>query len=273
MTIASRVTPGTPRSPLAAPGATPRTPVLRGVGPLVQPALVVLVGMLLLRTVLLFAGHGLVLGVARLVDPAATWDGTLVWSNVLIVGVDALTVLVVARQLRRAGSSLGALLRTATPGRDIAWGLAMFVITTVGFLVFSFVANLIAYQGAPPAATGSFQPPLWYGIWCLFLMPVTIAVAEEVLYRGYLQSVVTERWGRFAGIVVVSIFFGLQHLALTETDPRAWLARFLTTFLAGMLFGVLALWMKRLWPLIIGHWLLDAIFLGLFTFLASLGGQ
>ena len=64
---------------------------------------------------------------------------------------------------------------------------------------------------------------------------------------------------------------GLQHLALTAPDPRAWAARFLTTFLAGLLFGMLLWWFKRLNPLIIGHWLLDVLGPGLPVFLASLG--
>lgn len=244
---------------------------MRGMGPLAQPPLALLVTLLLLRTVLLFAGHGIAHGIARLADPAATWDGTLLWSNVTIVVVDLLTVLAAAWAMRRAGGSLGALLRTTTPGRDLAWGLLMAVIVYVGFLVASFVSNLVAYGGAPPAPAGSFHVPVWYGVWCLLLMPVTIAVAEEVLYRGYLQPVLTLRWGRLAGLFVMAAAFGLQHLALTPYDPRAWLARFVTTFLAGIMFGLLAWWMKRLWPLIIGHWALDVLGLGLFPFLASIG--
>ena len=61
-----------------------------------------------------------------------------------------------------------------------------------------------------------------------------------------------------------------QHLALTPPDGRGWLARFLATFLAGVMFGLLNWWFKRLSPLIIGHWVLDVLGLGLPVFLLSL---
>ena len=241
-------------------------------GALHQPPLLILIGLLLLRTVLLFVGDTIAYGIARTLDPAATWNQSIVWSNLSIVAIDVVTVIVVALVLRRAGSGLGAILRTTTPGRDIAWGLLMTLIVHLGFLVTTFLGNVIAYQGAPPAPTSTFQPPLWLGLWCLLVMPATIAVAEEVLYRGYLQSVLTARWGRIVGLVVMSAAFGLQHLALTPYDPQAWLARFVTTFGAGIMFGLLAMWMKRLWPLIIAHWLLDVVGLGLPMLFFALNG-
>lgn len=242
-------------------------PALAGVS---HPTIAVLVGLLLVRTALLFAADAIAFGIGRALDPATTWDEVLIWSNVSIVLVDIITIALVAVTLKKSGSGLGALLRTRTPGRDIAWGLLMVVIVYIGFFITSFIGNLVAYQGAPPVSTGTFTPPLWFGLWCLIVMPVTIAVAEEVLYRGHLQHVLSARWGKVIGLIVMAVFFGIQHLALTPFDPQAWLARFVTTFLAGIMFGLLALWMKRLWPLIIGHWVLDVIGLGLPVLLASL---
>lgn len=259
--------PGDPSS--ARPGVLP---ALAGIG---RPTLGVLLGLLVLRTVLLFLGDGLTFALSRAVNPEATWDHALFWSSIVVVVVDVITIVVVALALRRLGSSLRSLLTTRTPGRDIAWGLLMAVICIVGFQVATFIGNLVAYLGPPPAAdtSGYLSPSLWYGIWAITLMPITIAIAEEVLYRGYLQSALSARWGKIAGLLVTAAFFGLQHLALTSVDPQAWLARFITTFLAGIMFGLLAWWMKRLWPVIIGHWLLDVLGLGLPMLLASLGGS
>ena len=253
-----------------------QTPSVRGVLPplrdLPRPSLLLLVSLLLLRTVLLFLGDAIAFGLLRLTDPAASWGDALLWSNVAVMATDVATLLVVALVLQRSGSSLRALLTTRTPGRDIAWGLLLGVICVVGFYLATFIGNLVAYLGPPPVPTGEFTaPPLWLGLSSLLLMPATIAVAEEVLYRGYLQSVLTLRWGRWAGLIVMAVFFSLQHLALTTADPQAWLARTITTLLAGVMFGLLAWWMKRLWPLIIGHWLLDVIGLGVPMFVASLG--
>lgn len=255
---------------------TNQSPPAHGVLPplrtLSQPGLLLLILLLLLRTALLFAGDGLVYGLLRLGGPAASWDDALMWSNLTVMVTDVITIVVVAGVLRRSGSSLRALLTTKTPGRDIAWGLLLALISVIGFYAATFIGNLIAYLGPPPAPTGDFTaPPLWLGLISLLLMPATIAVAEEVLYRGYLQSVLTLRWGRWAGLIVTSGFFAVQHLALTSADPQAWLARAITTLLAGVMFGLLAWWMKRLWPVIIGHWIVDVIGLGLPMFMASLG--
>lgn len=224
-----------------------------------------------MRTILLFAGDGVVYGIMHAVQPSTTWDDAVVWSDLFIVGVDVITVIIVAAAMKRSGSGLRALLRTRTPGRDIAWGLLMIVIIYLAFFVTSYIGNLVAYQAAPPQSDSSFHPPLWFGLWCLIVMPVTIAVAEETLYRGYLLSVLTARWGRVIGLLVMSLAFAVQHLALTAADPQAWIARLVTTFLSGIVFGLLALWMKRLWPLIIGHWVLDVIGLGVPVFLAAIG--
>ncbi|MFW6599385.1 CPBP family intramembrane glutamic endopeptidase [Propionibacteriaceae bacterium Y2011] len=262
----------------ATTGASPggRRPVMANLADVTaftsSPGWAWLFALLLWRTAWLFAADAVVFGVMRLVDPATTWGSALLWANVSIVVVDVLTIVVVAYSLRRVGSSLRTLLRTRSVGKDIAWGLLLGLIVIVAFFAGNFVANLITYQGVPPIPEGgSIAVPMWFGLWCLIVMPVTIAVAEEVLYRGYLQHVLSERLGRLVGLLIMSVAFGIQHLALTAPDPQAWLARFLTTFFAGLVFGLLAWWMKRLWPLIVAHWLLDVLFLGLPLMMAAVG--
>ena len=41
------------------------------------------------------------------------------------------------------------------------------------------------------------------------------------------------------------------------------LSRVLALFLVGLAVQAMYVWFRRLWPLVIGHWLLDAVFLGL----------
>src|SRR5690606_11394254 len=139
----------------APPDQSAGTGVLPALAGLRQPTLIVLLGLLLVRTVLLFAGAGLLYAVGRAVDPTTTWDRMLLWSNVSIVVIDIITIALVAVALKRSGSGLGALLRTRTPGRDIAWGLLLSVITYVGFIVTSFIGNFAAYQAAPPITPSS----------------------------------------------------------------------------------------------------------------------
>lgn len=234
--------PGNP-SPVAPPPALPLPAVL---------------GVLALRPVLLAVSWLVLL----LAVGAAALPGALLWQNVVIVAVDLVSIAVVVALLHRHGRRARDLIAL----RASDWWRAplTFLIVMVGFVAASYVGNLVAYAGPPPADTeGGFTVPLWLGVWSLALMPLTIGVAEELVYRGIGQGGLTRRWGRWAGWLVAAAFFGVQHFFLTPPDPQAWLARFVTTFLAGLLFGALYWWHRRLAPLIIAHVLLDVVGLGL----------
>ena len=219
--------------------------------------------LLLMRTVLLFAGTGIVL-------PFVDWsyNRALVWTNVTVVIADVITLLVLSQMLARKNRRLRDLLAPSRLGT--AWGLLAFIMLFIGFFISTFIGNLVAYQGPPPASGGLHGVPLWMGWWALLVMPVTIALAEEGLYRGYAAEVLEYRCHRNAALVVIAFFFALQHTALTPLTPRAQLARFVTTFLVGMLMGCMR-WRGRggLWPLVVAHWGLDVLGLGLPVLLAS----
>jgi len=136
--------------------------------------------------------------------------------------------------------------------------------------VSTFIGNLIAYQGPPPASGVMHGVPMWMGWWALLVMPVTIALAEEGLYRGYAAEALESRLHKIAALVVIAFFFALQHTALTSLSPRAQVARFVTTFLGGLLFGGMRWrWRGGLWSLVVAHWGLDVLGLGLPILLAS----
>lgn len=228
-----------------------------------KPGLLAL-ALLLLRTVLLFVGSGLVLAVL-----GGNYAHALRWTSVTIVVVDVVTLLLVSRLLARENRTLRGLL--APGGRSTAHGLLVFVVLLVGFLAATFIGNLAAYQGAPPSSSLLDGIPLWLGLWALLPMPVTIALAEESLYRGYATDLLGRRLGTVPTLVVVALFFALQHAALTPWDLRAQVSRFVTTLLTGLLLGALRLrYREGLWPLVVAHWLLDVLGLGLPTLLMSL---
>ena len=219
--------------------------------------------LLLMRTVLLFAGTGIVL-------PFVGWiyNRALLWANVTVVIVDVITLLVLSRLLARQDRRLRDLLAPSWSGT--AWGLLAFIILQIGFSASTFIGILVAYQGDPPASGVMHGVPMWMGWWTLLVMPVTIALAEEGLYRGYAAEVLESRFHKNAALVVIAFFFALQHAALTPLSPRAQLARFITTFLGGLLLGGMRWRCRRgLWPLVVAHWGLDVLGLGLPILLAS----
>lgn len=242
----------------SAAGASGSTPV--GAEPGREIPVLRIVGVLAARPVLILVLGLLVLAAGQ----------TLLWTNALVVIVDLATFGVLALAMRAEGRSLLDLMR---PWRwvDLAWGALMLVILLVGFLVSNVLANLIVYQGAPPAATGALPHiPVWAGIIALVIAPATIALAEEGVYRGYAQPRLARRTGRLLSIVLVAAVFGIQHLGFVLGDGQAIAAKILTTFFAGLLFGALMLWLKRIMPLVIGHWVLDLVMLGLPTLVLAL---
>lgn len=227
-----------------------------------RPTLTLLVALLLLRTVLLLAGAGISGAVTAGIPHAAEW--LTIAGNLFVVPVDLITLAVVAWAIRREGGTPASLLGRFRPS-DLGWGALIGLGLLVALFVGTFAGNLIVYQGPPPM--GSFDPtfrtPLWFGLWCLMVAPLTIAFAEELLYRAYLQPRWIERLGAWPALLLVALFFGVQHIAFVLTSPGASFVKVFATFLGGLLLGWLYRRTGRLWPLVLGHWLADVIGLGL----------
>lgn len=228
---------------------------------------------LALRLALLLVGGVLASALIAIsgVSHGATWSGLAL--NVVVVVVDVITLAILARTLTSEGSSLSSLFGKFRP-RDAGVGLGLGLLLLVAFLAATFLANLAVYQGPPPLGTPDpgFRVPLWFGLWCVVVMPVTIALAEEAWYRGYLQPRWSARIGTWPGLLVVALAFGLQHVAFALASPQAATSRVLATFAIGVLFGVLFRKVGRLWPLVVAHWLVDVVGLGLPLLAASLAG-
>lgn len=238
----------TPATPTPAPEtAPPPVPVTRLIGVLaVRPVLILALGMILVAA-----------------------NVSLVYSNALVVLIDIAALAAVALAMRAEGRGLRDLFR---PWRwvDLAWGALMLVILLVGFLASNFAANLIVYGGAPPVSDELPSVPLWVGLVAAIVAPLTIAVAEEAVYRGYAQPRLAGRIGTALALIVVAIVFGVQHIGFALTSPADVAAKVLTTLFAGLILGALMLWMKRIVPLVLGHWGLDLLFLGLPTLMLAL---
>lgn len=241
--------------------------------PIARVPWIVLGALMLLRTVLLFGGDGLTYAVLRLTGSSTgTWSHALLFSNAHIVLTDVATVAVLFWLCRREGLKVTDLLGLVRRGRDLLVGLALGVGLIIAFYALTYLVNLGAMlltRSGPPAGS-ALQVPLWLGVWSILVIPVTIAIAEELLYRGYLLPHVAARIGWWPAALVVSFAFGLQHAAFSATSVEAVLTRVLTLFGLGIGLSVLARWLKRLVPLIIGHWMVDVVGLGLPMLMAGL---
>lgn len=231
-----------------------------------------LVALMLMRGVAIIVAAFAAFGVFAALGTPDAWSWSLLSTNVSIVAIDVLTLVILGRLQRRQGKRLRDLFLPTAGARDLGWSLLVFVILLVSFVVTTFVANLVVYQGPPPGSGVHLVPPLWLGIWGVTIMPVTIALAEEGLYRGYLRTQVGAWLGRIPALFVVSFAFGLQHAGFSMTSLSAVAARVFSLFLIGLVFAGLMAWFKRLAPLVVAHWLMDVLGLGLPMLLAALAG-
>ena len=96
----------------------------------------------------------------------------------------------------------------------------------------SFEFTALSLRGFENYAVYSL--PLAFALYLLFA--VFGAFAEEVAYRGYVQTRISSRYGYTAGIFVATLLFSLQHIHVFQLN---WLeAFFQTQFFHVMLFGV-----------------------------------
>ncbi len=100
--------------------------------------------------------------------------------------------------------------------------------------------------------------PTWTGLFILKMMCYT-TFAEEVFFRGYLQNLLTARWGSTIGIVIAAMVFGIAHAG------GGFLYIGLASF-AGLVYGLGYHLSGRLWVPVAVHTTLNTAHLILFTY-------
>ena len=236
--------------------------------------------MTFVRLPLILIGYLAFFGFFALLGSDSPWSRTLGYANFFVsVTADGGCLLLLAWLLRREGKRLRDLIGFWRDGltRDVLIGVGLFVVLGVAFFAASALGALVVYGPTafdPSAAQGqtfSYDPPLWVLWWATLVLPLTVAFAEEMTYRAYALPRLVVLTGRpWIGVVIMSAGFGLQHAVLPLVDWQTSLSRILAMFLVGIVFGVLYLKLKRLVPLIVGHWALNFLFLGLFPLIAVL---
>lgn len=100
------------------------------------------------------------------------------------------------------------------------------------------------------------------------------AAAEEMMFRGWIQTTLTQDYGVWIGIGVTALLFGLRHLPMDlyaglsqGAPPSAWLSRVLQLYIGAVLFGMARYWARSTWASWIMHegFLLLIVLLGVLT--------
>lgn len=159
-------------------------------------------------------------------------------------------VWLVVHLLRRSGEGVEAIgLAWDRPAQDVKVGVAFFAVVGLGGLGF--------YLGAVALGVNRFVvpvPPLgrWWTVPVLLLSAAEAGLLEEVIVLGYLVTRLRQlAWSPFAAIAASSLLRGSYHLY------QGW-GGFAGNLTMGILFGIAFLRLRRTWPFVIAHFLLNA---------------
>lgn len=226
---------------------------------------------------------GLITGylVYRLLGNPSAWNASVSVTNfTLTIFADGVCLILLLWRARVENFHLADLIQIDRKRflRDIVIGLAFFILFLILMQVFNSLAALLVYgpgvfsqTAGNSLAESSIIPPRWVLWWGLLVLPITAGFIEELVYRGYalprLEAAMRSQW---LSLLIVSLGFGIQHIALPLVDWQTSLARFLGIFPIGLVFGWIYFKQRRLLPLIVGHWAVNFFGLGLLPLLAAL---
>jgi membrane protease YdiL (CAAX protease family) len=150
-------------------------------------------------------------------------------------------------------------------------GTSMIFMGLIFALLYLGLWYLISFGLGSSIEFGSFPSLIGFESYAVFSLPLAFvlylafslfgAFAEEVAYRGYVQTRISSRFGNLVGILTSTLFFSLQHIHIFQSD---WLFQFLQNqlfhvILFGIFVGYLFLKNKEnIWSAFAFHGLLNA---------------
>jgi membrane protease YdiL (CAAX protease family) len=152
------------------------------------------------------------------------------------------------------------------PARDRPWFTLLLTALMLGFSLLLFqvvqplVAELVYGPGAWAEAAYFFKRiPRPLALYSVLVLPLTAGVCEELVWRGYLLTRFERllRGRVWVAMLLQALLFGLWH------GPSPFLP---FSVFAGAVAGALYARTRRLVPLVVSHWLGDAVGLALAYF-------
>ena len=129
--------------------------------------------------------------------------------------------------------------------RPILIGLAAFAL----YLILSSLMSGLLGPGIPyskPGEGGGVSGLAGLALLFYFIVFIIITVAsEETMFRGLIQTQISQKYGVWIGILLAVVLFGLRHLPadifyaqVWQATPRMWLARQVDLYLAAIALGL-----------------------------------
>jgi membrane protease YdiL (CAAX protease family) len=186
----------------------------------------------------------------------------------------AAAVLVARRGTPKWAAELGLTRRGLGP--SLCWGTLLGLALGLPGLLYFLLPSLapVAVQHADLA---QMTWPAFLGL-VLLKIPFATALAEELAFRGLLQSRLRAAFGPGRAILLGGLVFTAWHLVVSFTTLQdtnlaaepgtaalSYLVQNLAVLLAGLLWGLLRERTGNLWGCVLSHWLVDVLLVsGLF---------
>lgn len=151
--------------------------------------------------------------------------------------------------------------------RTFLWGLAGFVAS----IVITIVVQIIF--GVPFNESVDWKLNLFERIWTFLLLLGITAFGEEMMFRGYIQTTLTNKYGVWVGVGLTAFLFGLRHMPMDlyfgisqQAGFSAWASRLIQLYAGALVFGLVRYRAKSVWA----SWIVHEGFLVLIAGLAML---
>jgi uncharacterized protein len=217
--------------------------------------------MLFARSIFSFLAQALIAGIYALHSSPKPWLDAARWFPVYATLIDAGCLVALWVLTRREGISLRDLFsfdRSRWRG-DVLLGLCLIPIS----LLFIFAG----IRGSSYLVFGTWQPPALFqrlplsaALYGVLVFPAIWGLTEQMTYNGYLVPRFQVLSGRTSvAVAVVSFAWSFQHALQPLTfDPHFMLYRLLAPIPHTVFIILVYLRIRRLLPLVIAHWLMDA---------------
>lgn len=118
----------------------------------------------------------------------------------------------------------------------------------IGFVYMTLVSSTIVALGN---ATVNVRGTVWEEICWWLLVFLTVAVGEEMIFRGIIFRQIDERWNTWTALIVSALLFGFIHL---PNNGATWWSSLAIAIEAGLMLGAAYKWSGSLWLPIGIHW-------------------
>lgn len=195
-------------------------------------------------------------------------------STVFFTVVNIICLFLLYRVLKNEGGSIKGLIDFQREfwKKDILYGFLWvfvlyvpFVIAVMGTMFIMFGSEFINYFELVFAGNSEkyFSRPLWlmwFAAITSLLFPFLNAPVEELMYRGYAQPLFIKKYKKiWVGIFIPAIGFALQHVMLAASMQGA-IVYAVAFFVWGVGSGIIYYKQKRLFPLIVCHFIVNIAF-------------